>query len=220
MLGAAVSDLSISLNGQQYHTSANTTFRYFAQPSVLSVSPASGPTSGETSVTVSGVAFAWSFNNLCRWGDVTTNVTWLAASQLVCASPKLAVGVVDLEITQNGQQYTSGHVHFSYFLPPSVHYLGVPGTIGELASWQSAKVTLPQAGYVLVRAWGSGFMGGTDYRCQINRHSPIAATYDSTMDCILCWSDLWEDGVNTVEVSLNGREYTQDGANITINKFW
>ena len=46
------------------------------------------------------------------------------------------------------------------------------------------------------------------------------ATYDARSDAIKCWSDLWIDGTNYVEVTLNGREYTSDGASIEINQFW
>ena len=147
-------------------------------------------------------------------------MTWLTASQLVCASPEQGIGRVGIEVSQNGQQYTSNQLEFSYFLPPAVHYLSIPGSIGELNTAIAELVTLPQAGYVLVRAWGSGYEGGTDYRCRINQQAPIAATYDTAHDCILCWSDLFDDGVNLVEVSLNGRDYTSSGVNVTVNKFW
>ena len=71
-----------------------------------------------------------------------------------------------------------------------------------------------------MRVWGSGFRGGTDYRCRIGTHAPLPATYDEQLDCILCWSDLWIDGDNPVEVTLNGRQYTRDGKNASINLYW
>ena len=63
-------------------------------------------------------------------------------------------------------------------------------------------------------------MGGSDYRCKINQNTPIEATYDGPSDSIRCWSDLWIDGTNYVEVTLNGREYTSDGHHTEINQFW
>ena len=79
---------------------------------------------------------------------------------------------------------------------------------------------MPQAGYIMMHIWGSGFMGGTDYRCKINQNAAIEATYDPPSDSIKCWSDLWIDGTNYVEVTLNGREYTSDGHHTEINQFW
>ena len=57
-------------------------------------------------------------------------------------------------------------------------------------------------------------------RCRINDEEPIQATYDAMLDSILCWSDLWIDGPNTVEVTLNGLEYTSDNATFTYVPFW
>ena len=48
----------------------------------------------------------------------------------------------------------------------------------------------------------------------------VAATYDAGMDRIKCWSNLWLDGLNTVEVTLNGRQYTPPDTNLTINIWW
>jgi hypothetical protein len=211
--------VEVSMNGQQYHQ-GNASFHYYARPVVLAVSPASGPTLGGTPVTVSGLEFAASSNNLCRWGAVTTDVIVLSAVQLACSSPSLSAGIHGLAVTQNGQQYTSEVLNFSLYLPPRIHFLSLPGVVGDLGSWLAAKVTVPVSGYIPVRVWGSGFMGGTDYRCKINSHSPISATYDDLLDCIVCWSDLWMDGPNTVEVTLNGQEYTSDGMNVTVNMFW
>jgi hypothetical protein len=111
---------------------------------------------------------------------------------------------------------------------PQVRSLSVPGSMAQLNSWLDTKVTLPQAGYIMVRVWGSGFMGGTDYRCAINDNPPIPATYDGSLDAILCWSDLWrgargaprDSSTNLVEVTLNGQQYTKDNVSIPINFFW
>ena len=132
------------------------------------------------------------------------------------------VGTKLLEVTLNGQQYTDSGPAFSGYLDPHVHRLGVPGHEGEPGAWLASKRTLPDAGFVLVRVWGTGFMGGSDYRCRINAATaPIAATYDAALDCILCWSNAWLDGVqNAVEVSLNAREFTMDNVTTFMKFFW
>ena len=149
---------------------------------------------------------------------------------LVCPSPSASFGIVPLRITQNGQQYSNDTVAYSNYLDPSVRYLSVPGTMGELGSWIESKVVHPfgggldhgvyVGGYSLVRVWGTGYIGGTDYRCMLNHEDVIAATYDAALDCIECWSDLWLDGSNHVEVTLNGRQYTTDNASFVYNPFW
>ena len=248
--------VELSLNGQQYHSQAAVSFSFYETPRLLSISPSSGTVLGQTATTIYGTGFtslppSTANPNLCRWGNLTTNITTVNATHITCPSPRAPVGRRAVEVTMNGQQYTSDGHSFAHYLAPHIHRLSVPGTEGELNSWLDPKVTLPQAGYILVRVWGSGFMGGTDYRCRLNnatdairpqaqepgyvereRDFPsgkyaeptglqaIVATYDESLDCILCWSNQWLDGVNHVEVTLNGREYTTDGASILINQFW
>jgi hypothetical protein len=165
--------------------------------------------------------------NLCRWGSQTTNATSINETHIVCPSPRTDAGSRALEVTMNGQQYTADGIDFSFYLHPRVHKLSVSGRQGELGTWTSDKITVPQRGFILVRVWGSGFFGGTDYRCRINNNGPIAATYEESLDCILCWSDLWKGssdpygtGSNLVEVTLNGRQYTHDNQTIPIHFFW
>ena len=220
--GAAL--VEVTLNGQQYHGEIGAPsalhFGFYSPPHVLSMSPSSGSVLGRTAVTIAGTGFRGAYNHLCRWGNLTTNITELGATQLVCATPQTPTGSSAVEITLNGQQYTSDGLRFSHYLHPRVRHLSVPGEIGSPGTYIAEKITLPQAGFIMVQIWGSGFMGGTDYRCKINAHAPLAATYDARSDAIRCWSDLWVDGNNTVEVTLNGREYTADGVTIPINKFW
>jgi hypothetical protein len=186
------------------------------------MSPSSGTVLGQTAVTIFGSGFVRAFANHCRWGNLTTRVTSLNTTQITCPTPRMPVGRKPVELTMNGQQYTSDNRSFSFYLDPHVHRLGVPGTEAELGSWLDPKVTMPRAGYTMVRVWGSGFMGGTDYRCRINGAAEsIAATYDASLDCLLCWSNKWLDGVNNaVEVSLNGREFTKDNVTAFMNFFW
>ena len=213
--------VEVSLNGQQYHGELETSsFAVYAPPRVLSLSPASGTVLGQTMVTIAGSNFERSFNNLCRWGNLTTNVSTINATHIVCPTPVRPSGMSLVEVTLNGQQYTADGRNFSHYLHPHVRMLSLPGELGTPGTFIASKTTLPQAGYVMVSIWGTGFMGGTDYRCKINEHEPIEATYDARSDAIKCWSDLWIDGTNYVEVTLNGREYTSDGASIEINQFW
>ena len=214
--------VEVSLNGQQYQAAEDATFLFYSPPILLSVTPKSGSVAGSTPVTITGSGFLPQPQGveLCRWAHATTSVTFVNETHIICSTPVAPVGVVPLEVTMNGQQYTSAGLNFSRYSDPHVHRLSWPGNEGELDSWLEPKVTLPQAGFVLVRAWGSAFAGGSDYRCQINAEEPIAATYDPSSDCILCWSDLWVEGTNTVEVTLNGLEYTTSNASFFYNPFW
>ena len=222
--GSRTVPIEVSLNGQQYHDAASVvTFNFYETPRIFWMSPSSGTILGQTLVTIVGSGFTRAFNNLCRWdGVLTTNISSINSTHIECASPRIAAGRRPVEVTMNGQQYTSDGHTFSFYLDPHVRRLSVPGVEGEIGSYQDPKVTMPSAGYTMVRVWGTGFMGGTDYRCRINdAEKPIEATYDSSLDCLLCWSNQWKDEVhNSVEVTLNGREYTKDNVTVFINFFW
>ena len=213
------SPVAVSLNGQQY-TASRAAYDFYSAPQIWAISPASGTVLGGVLVTITGTSFLHSFRTVCRWAGDTTNGTWLSPTEVVCSSPRLhGFGPVALEISQNGQQYSAHRVLFSYYQSPQVTMLSVPGVQSTLGSWQP-KVTHPSGRYIMVRVWGSGFGGGTDYRCQIGPNESVAAEHDETHDCIQCWSDLWIDGDNRVEVTLNGRQYTRNNLNVSINLYW
>jgi hypothetical protein len=156
---ARMAAVAVTLNGQQYHEGVHSaTFRSYLQPHVLSVSPASGTIHGQTLVTVSGSFTVASKANLCRWGSQTTNATSINETHIVCPSPRTDAGSRALEVTMNGQQYTADGIDFSFYLHPRVHKLSVSGRQGELGTWTSDKITVPQRGFILVRVWGSGFL--------------------------------------------------------------
>ena len=210
--------VAVSLNGQQYTTSG-AAYNFYSPPRIWSISPASGTMLGSVLVTVTGTSFVSSFRTWCRWAGDTTNGTWRSPTVVVCPSPPHGFGLVALEISQNGQQYSGHRVLFSYYQSPRVTMLSVPSVQSALGSWQS-KATHLSGRYIMVRVWGSGFGGGTDYRCQIGPNEPVAAEHDETHDCIQCWSDLWINGDNRVEVTLNGRQYTSNNLNVSIDLYW
>ena len=94
---------------------------------------------------------------------------------------------------------------------------GTPGGTGGIVIVHCTH-GLNRTGYVMVRVWGSSLSGGTDYRCRLNGRDTVSASYSHSLDCILCWSDLWRSGFNGVEVTLNGRDYTSNNATVFIKE--
>jgi hypothetical protein len=215
--------LELSLNGQQYETSGHASFSFYSPPAIISIMPESGSILGSTLVTITGVDFLLSSHDsgVCRWGELTTNLSSINETHFICKAPAAEAGRATFEVSMNGQQFTDNGFSFSHYADPHVVEFSWPGRDSELDSWlEPSQITSPHAELILVRVWGSAFMGGSNYRCRINSEEPIAATYDSSLDCIMCWSDLWVDGINTVEVTLNGVEYTTDNTSFAMNKFW
>lgn len=81
---------------------------------------------------------------------MTTIVTSLSSTQLMCASPPAKLGVVSVSVTQNGQQYHegAGALRYTTYVHPEVRALGVPGFQGADGSELHLTVVHPEDGYV------------------------------------------------------------------------
>ena len=82
--------------------------------SVVSMLPSTGPVSGGTNVTVTGIEFVNSPLLSCMFGSQPVTARWISTTQLWCLSPPEVASVVAVEISNNYQQYTSNDVKFSY----------------------------------------------------------------------------------------------------------
>ena len=155
--------LEISLNGQQFESRA-LSFSYFHSPTLLSVSPQSGPLGGDTLVIVSGLALAsGASQHRCRFsvagaaGNLSSaNVTFVdgtldASSAVVsCRSPAVyAAGVVGLgiELSRGGQIVATeryDQILFAYYnvsvLPMMAPASGVRPTLCSKSSMSSHRI--------------------------------------------------------------------------------
>jgi hypothetical protein len=114
--------LSVSMNGQDYqHDLFN--FSYEAPASVQSVNPTYGPLNGGITVIVVGEGFkATGVNLLCRFGEnVTTFARYITPTKVSCVLPPGQVGIIAVEVTTNGEEYSADGVQFSYRQSAIVH---------------------------------------------------------------------------------------------------
>ena len=80
---------------------------------VTSLLPATGPNGGFTEVTVTGSNFL-AAHFTCKFDRNVTRGTVDSASVARCVSPAHATGSVDVEVSNNNQDYTANTVHFTY----------------------------------------------------------------------------------------------------------
>ncbi len=88
-------------------------------PTIVGVSPSSGPVAGGTSVTLTGTNFATPGAVTVTFGGTPgTSVAVASATSLTVTTPAHAAGVVDVVVTNpNGQAGTMANA-FTYFAPP------------------------------------------------------------------------------------------------------
>jgi hypothetical protein len=114
-------------------------FAYAAAPVVLIVSPAAGPSSGGTPVTITGTGFtaatAVYFNAFAA-----TNVTVVSPTQITATSPAEAAGTVDVIVAApGGSSATSPADQFTFVPAPDV--TGVSPAAGPLAGGTKVTIT-------------------------------------------------------------------------------
>ena len=163
------------MNAQEY-TGDATAFSYYAEPSVSSVRFDRGPTSGGTSVAVQGSSFRGGSAYRCRFGVRVVDATYAADhDELHCVSPSSGAGNVSIEISLNGQQFTTSDIGFEYYTEANVSHV-IP----------SAG---PRQGGTFVTLVGAGFGAGMDYRCRFEGAASLAVVpatveSDATMRCL------------------------------------
>ena len=138
----------------------------FTRPVTLdSLAPRSGPTSGGTTIVVSGTSFLGTAGLLCAFrpaasaspnDDVVTEGTWISSTRLSCRSPPASAmgldladgdtsGRVALRVSANGRDVSESHViYFTYYLAPSV--TGLTPLLGPATGGTAITITGDQLG--------------------------------------------------------------------------
>lgn len=129
-------------------TSANTKFTYAAVPATTTISPASGPAAGGTTVTISGTGFTNATAVMFSTG-FGTNLTVVSDTQLTVKAPSGTAGsTADVTVmTPGGTSPPNPSVRYTFVAAPVL--TGLSMTAG------------PSSGGTAVTITGSGFTGAT-----------------------------------------------------------
>src|SRR6202008_3244382 len=126
--------VTVTVNGQAGSLASG--FTYVAPPTVTSVSPNTGTTSGGTAVTITGTNFA-AGATVTFGSNAATNVAVLSGTQITATTPAGGGGAVTVTVTVNGQagSLASGFTYNS----------AVAISFGQVAAAtpQSATATVP-----------------------------------------------------------------------------
>jgi hypothetical protein len=182
--GTGVVDVIVSVGGILSAASPADQFTYVTPPpangvAVTAIAPASGVISGGTLVTITGT------NLTNPAGPTSVNFGANAASSVTCASatsctalsPAGAAGVVDIQVTVNGQTSAAAAAdQFTYIAP-----------VASLYAW---GITAPKGGAV----WLPGSLGGhwwsSDHSQGLCRLDPVPGTTLNAINFSICASDL------------------------------
>lgn len=202
--------LEISLGGCLEFSNSNIQFVYHAFPQVSSVAPGFGWRSSTMRVTVTGQSFKKTSELRCRFGPLPQVAgTFYNSTTIFCPIPPvdahtftnlLAVSVVFVEVSQNARDFTSSLATFR-FIPPTT-----------LVSVSPKQVAVHEP--VTITVTGSGFVDSPGVACRLDSTSLVRATYISstTVECPMV---AIEEGSVSIDITLNGLEYTSDSVTVT-----
>jgi large repetitive protein len=124
-----------------YGTSANTAaddFTYAAPPAITALNPTSGPTSGGTSVVITGTALTGVTG--VTFGDTVATFTIGSDTQITATAPAHAAGTVPVKVTSpDGASADTAADDFTYVGPPTI--TGLDPTTGPVAGGTSVVIS-------------------------------------------------------------------------------
>ena len=111
---AADVEVAVSINGADF-SSTSATFQYTPQLVVTGVEPSCGDVAGGTVVTLSGTGFATGDGLRCVFGGVpAAAVEVVSDTEARCTTPRGDAGVVVVEASTNGVDFTPHTVQYRY----------------------------------------------------------------------------------------------------------
>ena len=140
------------------------TFTIVGPPTVTFASPFNGPTTGGTSVVITGTNFSGA--TAVNFGGTTAAFTVNSATQITATAPSGSSGAVDITVTTaGGTSAVSGSDKFFYFVPPTV--TSISPTSGPAAGGTSVVIT------------GTNFSGATGQAVKFGGVSALSFTVNS-----------------------------------------
>ncbi|WP_425253843.1 IPT/TIG domain-containing protein [Janthinobacterium sp. NFX145] len=145
--GTGTVDVRVTSLGGTSATSAADQFTFVAAPVVSSISPTSGPTTGGTTVIITGSNFSGT-TAVTFGATLASGFTVNSATQITATAPVGSAGTVDVRVTSaGGTSATSANDQFTYVAVPTVS--SISPTAG------------PASGGTTVIITGSNFSGTT-----------------------------------------------------------
>ena len=115
-------------------------FTYLAAPpSITTVSPNSGLSTGGTAVTITGTDFV--SGATVTFGGTSASVTFVNSTQLDVTTPAHVVGAVDVVVTNPDAQFDTSVNGYTYDSAPAPSVTGVSPTSGSTAGGTSVTIT-------------------------------------------------------------------------------
>ena len=136
---AGTVDVRVTTGGGTSATSAADQFTYVGAPTVTAVTPTAGPTSGGTTVIITGTRFSGA-TAVTFGATAATGFTVNSATQITATAPAGAAGTVDVRVTSVGGTSATGAAdQFTYVGAPTV--TSISPTAGPTSGGTTVTIT-------------------------------------------------------------------------------
>ncbi|MEC9053115.1 MAG: IPT/TIG domain-containing protein, partial [Actinomycetota bacterium] len=197
--GASPRAVEVSMNAQQFSESG-VSFTYVSAALVSSVWPSRGVSEGGTPVTVYGANLDVGSESRgylqCRVNSTVVRAELLGAEALVCNSTGGASGVLSVEVTSNGRDFSASGAQFEL----------VSVLVSDVTPWSG-----PELGGTLVTLVGVGF-DDVEVSCRFGGEAPVLASVHGA-ESLRCVSPLGvSTGWSSVELVSHGETLRSGGS--------
>ncbi|KAH8066382.1 hypothetical protein JL722_820 [Aureococcus anophagefferens] len=229
---------AVSVNGADF-TDDGATFSYLATAVVSGVSPASGPSTGGTEVTVTGSDLAFSTTLACRFAFVDVAASFVSSSELRCVAPAHGAGSVSFAVVDDGRVLYGASDAFEYkplmvvvsatllrCVAPAHAEGSVAvrvGAAGDAAVGAASDATYgrrgaggdlgapgARSGGEPITVYGSNFVDASELSCRFGGSALSDARWVSATE-LVCASPAGA-GTVRVEVTVNGQDWGASSA--------
>ena len=168
---------------------------------VASVTPIYGVASGSTVVTLAGSNFV-AGRTACKFGSAAAvDATVMSSTEAVCVAPAATRGSVTVEMITNyeGQILTSDEVSTSSKQFTYVSEVSMKNVVPGVATVEGGSMLSVSA---------AGLQGADQAWCKLG--SVVVAAKLTSAEMLTCMSIAGVEGNMTVELSVNGKDFTTD----------
>lgn len=169
-------------------------FNYNRRAVITNLNPSMGTDGGGTDVLVGGNHLLNTTSAACMFGNTAVPAKFLSNQAVLCTAPPHLPGVVSVELTSNGADFSMSGALFTYY--PQANVVSVWPVLGSASE-----------GGTIVTIHGDGFRNSAELVCKFGNTIGTEATWLSSTK-LLCRTPPHRPGLVVVRVANNGADFS------------
>eukprot|EP00941_MAST-03F_sp_MAST-3F-sp1_P003443 g3443.t1 len=187
--------VGVSLNGftkNSNYTSNGALYHYNELIKIEAIEPNKGPTSGGVFTRILGSGFVESSLLKCRFGNIEVDALYITQGEIICESPIHSPGYFNLEITNNGQDYTLNEMPYWFYEDIKLERIT---PVSGPATAAGTKVTV----------YGRNFVNSTSLACRFGNYE-VPGEFISNKE-VNCYTPQSDTGLSWKDISVQANRH-------------